>query len=555
MSKFSRRQVIGGAGSAILVGGAGAAKAAPNTTSNLTADVCIVGAGFAGLSAALRLKQAGASVVVLEARGQVGGRSWTVTMKDGGWVDWGGQWVGSSQERFYALIKEMGCETYPSPNFGKTLQRSIFDTNEYYRIDEDKDEAFPGSDLLKGIYKRLDAIADTVDVNAPWAHPDGKLLDSMTFAEWLRQNVQHDGARQFAATEVGSVPSASPEEISVLHLAWLIKACHGIGELFGDAQADRLIGGTQLVARRVAERLKDEIKFNQPVRRIQWNDKGAVVQSDSIAVTARRVIVCVPPSLAGAIEYAPALTTNRMQVTQRWPQGLVIKVSMVYSAPFWRDDGLNGTSYDHISVMGETADSSNPPESFQGRHPHRLRLYRQRAQGRAAAGRGAQAHPARRGRQALRAEGARARELSRVELDRGAVDARLLHRLPHARRDDAVRQRGARSGRPDPLGRHRDLDRLAVLHRRRDPLRRAGGGGDQEGGLNGGAFGLLTRMTPAARSPPPSRCWPTSTTRRRPAADALKDWGLAHRFAGSGDRAAIAGLSTTRCAARRRRRS
>jgi 16S rRNA (cytosine967-C5)-methyltransferase len=30
--------------------------------------------------------------------------------------------------------------------------------------------------------------------------------------------------------------------------------------------------------------------------------------------------------------------------------------------------------------------------------------------------------------------------------------------------------------------------------------------------------------------------------RRRPAADALKDWGLSHRFAGSGDRAAIAGL-------------
>ena len=245
MSTFSRRQVIGGAGSAILVGGTAAAKAAPNTTSNLTADVCIVGAGFAGLSAALRLKQAGASVVVLEARGQVGGRSWTVSMKDGGWVDWGGQWVGSSQERFYSLIKEMGCETYPSPNFGKTLQRSIYDINEYYRINEDADEAFPGSDVLKGIYKQLDAIADTVDVSAPWSHPDGKLLNSVTFAEWLRNNVPHAGARQFAAAEVGSVPCASPEEISVLHLAWLIKACHGIDELFGDAQADRLIGGTQ----------------------------------------------------------------------------------------------------------------------------------------------------------------------------------------------------------------------------------------------------------------------------------------------------------------------
>ncbi len=359
MSTISRRHVIGGAG---LLVGANAAEAAPNTTSNLTADVCIVGAGFAGLAAALRLKQAGARVVVLEARSQAGGRSWTVATKDGGWVDWGGQWVGSSQTRFYALIKEMACETYPSPNVGKTLQRGILDPNQYHRIDEDKDEAYPGSDIVKAVYQKLDAIADTVDVNAPWAHPEAARLDAITFAEWLRQNVEHDSARNFAATEVGSVPSASPEEISVLHLAWLIKACHGLGELFGDAQADRLIGGTQRVARRIAERLKNEIKFNQPVRRIQWNAKGAVVQSDGIAVTARRVVVAVPPVLAGAIEYAPALPTNRMQVTQRWPQGLVIKVSMVYGAPFWRDDGLSGTSFDHISVMGETADSSNPPE-------------------------------------------------------------------------------------------------------------------------------------------------------------------------------------------------
>ena len=64
--------------------------------------------GFAGLAAAYRLKQAGAKVVVLEARKRVGGRSWSVRMKDGTFVDFGGQWVGSTQERFYALIKEMG---------------------------------------------------------------------------------------------------------------------------------------------------------------------------------------------------------------------------------------------------------------------------------------------------------------------------------------------------------------------------------------------------------------------------------------------------------------
>ena len=157
--------------------------------------MCVVGAGFAGLAAALRLKQAGASVVVLEARSQVGGRSWTVNMKDGGWVDWGGQWVGSSQDALYALIKEMGCETYPSPNFGKTLQRGIIDTNEYHRIDEDKDEPYPGSELVRAIYKQIDAIADTVDANAPWDHPTASCSIPMTFAEWLRQNVQHESAR------------------------------------------------------------------------------------------------------------------------------------------------------------------------------------------------------------------------------------------------------------------------------------------------------------------------------------------------------------------------
>jgi monoamine oxidase len=361
VSKFSRRQIIGGAGSALVVGTAGSANAVPNTTSRLRADVCIVGAGFAGLAAAYRLKQAGARVVLLEARNRVGGRSWSVTMHDGTFVDWGGQWVGSSQERFYALIKEMGCETYPSPNFGKTLQRGIIDTDQYYPIDEQKDEPYPGSNLVYPIYNKLDALAEAVDVNAPWAHPEAARLDAVTFAEWLRQNVEHESARRMVGTEVGSVPSASPEEISILHLAWLIKSCHGIDQLFTDAQADRIVGGSQTVARRVAQRLGADIKLNQPVRRIQWNANGAVVQSDEISVTARHVIIALPPHLAGGIEYEPSLPTDRVQVTQRWPQGLVIKVSMVYDAPFWRDVGLNGTSYDHISLMGETADSSNPP--------------------------------------------------------------------------------------------------------------------------------------------------------------------------------------------------
>src|SRR5881227_4305641 len=49
-------------------------------------------------------------------------------------------------------------------------------------------------------------------------------------------------------------------------------------------------------------------------------------------------------------------------------------------------------------------------------------------------------------------------------------------------------------------------------------------------------------MTPAARVAAAIEVVADIETRRRPAVDVLKDWGLSHRFAGSGDRAAIAGL-------------
>ena len=58
------------------------------------ADVCVVGAGYAGLTAARRLSQQGRTVVVLEARDRVGGRIWTEPLADGTPVDRGGAWLG-----------------------------------------------------------------------------------------------------------------------------------------------------------------------------------------------------------------------------------------------------------------------------------------------------------------------------------------------------------------------------------------------------------------------------------------------------------------------------
>src|SRR5690348_1895680 len=87
----------------------------------LDADVCVVGAGYAGLSAARRLAQHGRSVVVLEARDRVGGRIWTTPLADGTPVDRGGAWFAPYHDAVYALADEVGVSTYKTHMHGAHL--------------------------------------------------------------------------------------------------------------------------------------------------------------------------------------------------------------------------------------------------------------------------------------------------------------------------------------------------------------------------------------------------------------------------------------------------
>src|SRR5690348_8031608 len=102
-----------------------AATAPPETpafgASHGKADVVIVGAGLAGLTAARALVKSGHSVVVLEARDRVGGRTLNHILGDGQAIEAGGEFVGPTQDRVVALARSFGYGTYKLYNQGDNV--------------------------------------------------------------------------------------------------------------------------------------------------------------------------------------------------------------------------------------------------------------------------------------------------------------------------------------------------------------------------------------------------------------------------------------------------
>jgi monoamine oxidase len=84
------------------------------------------------------------------------------------------------------------------------------------------------------------------------------------------------------------------------------------------------------------------VRLSHPVTSITTVGDRVTAATPAGEFTGRRVIVSVPPGLAGRIVCEPALPVAREQLTQRAPMGSVIKCQAIYDEPFWRADGLSG---------------------------------------------------------------------------------------------------------------------------------------------------------------------------------------------------------------------
>ncbi|MGZ8593448.1 MAG: flavin monoamine oxidase family protein [Actinomycetota bacterium] len=89
-------------------------------------DVVVVGAGYAGLAAALDLEDRGLSVLVLEGRRRVGGRAWTVRLEGGELAELGGEWIFPGYDELTALATRLGLALVPTgTDFGRREVRDL----------------------------------------------------------------------------------------------------------------------------------------------------------------------------------------------------------------------------------------------------------------------------------------------------------------------------------------------------------------------------------------------------------------------------------------------
>jgi monoamine oxidase len=322
-------------------------------------DVAVVGAGLSGLVSAYRLHQAGAEVLILEAKNRVGGRLMTSATGAGVGVDSGGSWIGPRHQAVLALLNEFDIDLVPQFTDGANL---LHVRGRTYRYKGEVPRLRPHEmlDLARAQWA-LDRMAARLG-SPPWPGGFAARLDERTLGAWMRRRVRTAAARLVLNLVTAASFGCRPEELSLLAFAAHVHGCGGLADLIGTsdgALANRILGGAAELPTHLARRLGDRVRLDHAVVEIRRSpDHVELFSRTHPPVCARRVVVAVDPATANAIGHHPPLPVERSELQRRWQMGSGIKAHVIYRRAWWRDQGLSGAAVTDTGTARLTFDVS-----------------------------------------------------------------------------------------------------------------------------------------------------------------------------------------------------
>ncbi|MFN8023729.1 MAG: FAD-dependent oxidoreductase [Acidimicrobiales bacterium] len=279
-----------------------------STGSATTADVIVIGAGMAGLSAARRLVDAGRRVIVLEANAIVGGRLRT-DRSLGVAFDLGASWIhGIDGNPITDLAAAAGAPTV-ALDFDDV---SAFDQGGARWTDDDFGAAEERYEAL------LEQVMDAGD--------DGDSFEEIL--DEIEPDWADDRLRQFFVSTYLVFDTGDLDRLSA--------GLFDEGEVFGGPEVV-MSDGYDRLATYLAQGL--DVRLGELVASVDATGDGVVVSTASATYTATDVIVAVPLGVmkAGSIRFTPELPGSHLEAIEGVGFSAVDKFLLVWDEVFWND--------------------------------------------------------------------------------------------------------------------------------------------------------------------------------------------------------------------------
>ena len=307
--------------------------------------VVIVGAGLAGLAAAVTLMRAGVPVWILEADDRVGGRVLTVRapFDDGLYAEAGGEFVDGGHLLLHEFLRQYQLPLLPIPD-GHRVTR--FD-GEIRRGDSLADLSLEAGHDEERIAKETALLAErATDPARPWASAAD--LDHVSVGEWLDGLGIGRLARAYQHVWRTVDYGAEPQHLSLLQYARDEMLWRDTPDLPG-LISGRVQGGMDQLPLAMAAELGDRVTLGAAVTEI-WHDEYGVLVNYKYAggtheVPAAHVVIAVPPPALRRIQLEPPMEGPQRAAYDGLPMGHVTKVLLQVRRRFWEDHGVNGRAF------------------------------------------------------------------------------------------------------------------------------------------------------------------------------------------------------------------